>query len=114
MIPTIFGELRLNIAPEKPRRFYVFVDIGYNFYRHNNNIWVEGDEKYVVTGDNGRYTGAGIAYAWEVGDGDMLLYVSLKMIDNSYNVRSVNTISNVETADLLDRGTLVPSFGIRF
>src|ERR1039457_7057464 len=35
MIPTIFGELRFNIRPEKGNNFFAFFDVGVNIYQHN-------------------------------------------------------------------------------
>ena len=121
-IPTIFGELRFNIRPEKSHNFFVFFDYGVNLYQHSNDHWTDGNLVYAVKSDNGAYTGGGIAYGWRArsfdsryfDENDVRFYVSLKMISNGYSADAYNSVSHEENTTRMGDATFVTSFGVKF
>src|SRR6185437_9390914 len=94
LVPAAFGEVRFNIGSKKKNKFFAFLDIGANFYKHTNNSSRDGNTIYYVTDDNGTYTGLGFGYHFHSKKPVWAHYVSLKIISNSYKANEYNLISS--------------------
>jgi hypothetical protein len=112
-VPAIYGDLRFNIRPQKKNQFFVFVDMGINFYRHTNNYYQEDSVRYVVTKNNGTYTSFGIGYMSRLTERSGF-YGSIKTLANGYTTEALDLVTKQQYTDSWSRGTLVLSFGFKF
>ncbi len=113
-IPALFGELRFNIRPRKKSQLFLFLDIGADFYKHNDYYWHQADMVYDVRKDDGIYTGLGIGYFRRKTKRGWGPYVSLKFISNSYNVDEYNIVSSKQNIAVWADATFVFSAGFKF
>ena len=113
-VPAVFWDIRFNIRARKKNHFFLFLDLGADIYKHNNNYWTSGNTTYYVRDDDGSYTGLGIGYfhtETKRGGGH---YASLKLISNSYYAKGYNNVTNAESDERWGDATLVISFGFKF
>ena len=113
-VPAAFWDVRFNIRTRKKNQYFVFLDVGANIYKHNNDYWRDGDSYYSVRRDNGSYTGLGFGYFRPQAKPGRGRYVSLKMISNSYEANAYNTVSRERSVEGLGDQTFVISFGVKF
>ena len=114
LVPAVYGEVRFNIRSKKRDKFFSFLDLGVDFYKHNGDYWREGNFYYKVRDDNGSYLGLGFGYLRRPKKPGWEHYFSLKLISNSYKVDAYNLTSGAQSTQGLGRATLVASFGFKF
>jgi hypothetical protein len=112
--PAVFADLRFRIRPEKISQYFAFVDVGYNFYKHNNDSLQEGNFIYSVPQDNGIYGGLGIGYFLRLTHRGWGPYATVKLISNNCKVDQRNILTNEKGSQHQTRSTLVISLGFRF
>lgn len=114
-LPAIFGDLRFTIRPLKKNQFFAFLNVGVDFYQHNNYIDQYEDVIYRVTNDNGVYSSIGLGYFrvknTKRGSG---IYFTVKTMSNSYGMEAFNISTKELYATSSSRGTLAVSFGYKF
>ena len=112
--PAVFADLRFRLRPEKISQYFAFLDVGYNFYQHNNDSVQEGNFIYSVPQDNGIYGGIGIGYFLRLTHRGWGPYVTVKFISNHCRVNQINIATNEQGTSTQTRSTLVISLGFRF
>lgn len=112
--PAAFADIRLRIRPEKISQYFLFLDLGMNFYKHNNNIHVEGNYIYSVPNDNGVYLGFGLGYFLRLTHRGWGAYATAKAINNIYKRNQYNMVTNEQSSINPAGGTIILSLGFRF
>jgi hypothetical protein len=113
-VPAVFGDLRFNIRPGKTDQFFLFLDLGIDFYKHTGLSDTSGTVIYTDIDDNGSYTGFGFGYFRALKNNSWGPYGSLKLISNGYNADAYNFATGERYVESGSRGTIVLSFGLRF
>jgi hypothetical protein len=113
-IPAVFADLRYLFRQQKKGRFFSFLDLGMNFYSHNDTYWRENNTIYRVQKDNGFYAGLGFGYNWLAKKHPWAPYTSLKFIGNWYKMEGYNLVAKQQSSHLGGGGTLAAAVGIRF
>lgn len=113
-IPTIYGDLRFKIRPQKISQFFLFLDVGINMYMHSTGNWGEGDMRYSVQNDNGLYIGPGIGYYLNLMERGRGVYTTLKIISNGYKADALNIVTNERSTRSFSGSTLVYAVGFKF
>jgi hypothetical protein len=103
-----------GIRPEKISQYFVLLDVGMNFYKHNNDSAIVGDHIYSVPNDNGVYIGLGLGYFLRLTHRGWGPYASVKLINNIYKRNQYNMITNEQSSINPAGGTLILSLGFRF
>lgn len=111
-VPAVFGDVRFNIRPKKSNQFFVLLDVGMNFYSHENYAEQDGNMVYGVIKDNGVLSGFGFGYLHKFAKRGAI-YTTLKTLTNHYQARTLNLTNGQQGTDGMSRGTLVVSFGYR-
>jgi len=83
-MPTVFGEFRVNIRPEKKNQFFTFIDFGMNFYKHSDLLYSNSEGIYEYKGDNGFYFGLGLGYFRPITERGWGPYASIRIISNAF------------------------------
>lgn len=112
-VPAVFGDVRFNIRPKKSNQFFVLLDVGMNFYSHENFAEQEGNMVYGVIKDNGILSGVGFGYLHKFAKRGAI-YTTLKTLTNHYQARTLNLTNGQQGTDGMSRGTLAVSFGFRW
>ena len=112
--PAIFADMRFRIRPERISQYFVIVDLGLNFYKHNNDSVLEGSYRYSVPNNNGIYLGLGLGYFLRLTYRGWGPYVSVKLINNIYKRDELNIVTNESSSLNSAGGTLIMSLGFRF
>ena len=112
--PAVFADFRFRIRPEKISQYFVLLDVGMNFYKHNNDTFRSGNRFYSVPKDNGVYVGLGLGYFLRLTHKGWGPYTTVKLINNLYKENEYNIITNEQKGITRGRGTLVLSLGFRF
>jgi hypothetical protein len=86
--PAVFADFRLVFRPYKKNQFFIFTDLGINFYKHNNNYY-SAPYNHILkdVGDKGFYMGLGFTYFRRMTKKGGGPYVMLKMISNWHSVQ---------------------------
>ena len=112
--PALFADLRFRIRPEKISQYFILMDFGMDFYKHNNNSVLDGDFVYSVPQDNGIYFGLGIGYFLRLTYRGWGPYASIKLINNIYKRDQFNIVTNEPGSANVAGGTIILSLGFRF
>lgn len=113
-VPAVFGDVRFNIRPKKSNQFFVLLDIGINFYKHNKTAHTEGYWAYYVDKDNGTYSSVGFGYLHKFAKRGAI-YTTLKTVTNHYQQKAWNILTGeLRAGEGASRGTLAVSFGFRW
>jgi hypothetical protein len=112
--PAVFADLRFRIRPEKISQYFVLLDGGINFYKHNNDSVLAGNHIYSVPNDNGVYVGLGLGYFLRLTYRGWGAYTSVKLINNTYKKNEYDVITNEERSITSGGGTIILSLGFRF
>jgi hypothetical protein len=112
--PAVFADLRFRVRPEKISQYYAFIDLGMNFYKHNDKWERNGDYYYSVPNDNGIYFGLGIGYFLRLTHRGWGPYATVKAINNSYRSNQLNIATGEQRSITSSGGTLILSLGFRF
>ncbi len=113
LVPAVYGDVRFNIRPKKRNQFFVLLDVGMNFYKHNKSGHVENYWAYYVDKDNGVYSSLGIGYLHKFAKRGAI-YTTLKTVTNHYQERAWNIFTGEQRSGGASRGTLAVSFGFRW
>jgi len=111
---AVFGEMRYNMRRRKKGQYFSMLDMGIDFYRHNDSYYRDGEKTYTVPGNNGFYTGLAFGYVHYTTRRHGGPYCSLKMISNWYRSNSYDAATNEYGHGGSSDGTLVVSVGFRF
>ena len=112
--PAIFADVRFRIRPERISQYFIIVDLGMNFYKHNNDSLLDGGYIYTVPKDNGVYVGLAIGYFLRLTYRGWGPYVTVKLINNIYKRNEFEIATNQPSSINADGGTLILSLGFRF
>ena len=112
--PAVFTDFRFRIRPEKISQYFALLDVGMNFYKHNNDLARSGNYVYSVPNDNGVYVGLGLGYFLRLTHRGWGSYASVKLINNFYKRNEFNVITNEQRSTTPAGGTIVLSLGFRF
>ncbi|MGN6566671.1 MAG: hypothetical protein ACTHJ0_01900 [Flavipsychrobacter sp.] len=112
--PAAFADIRFRIRPEKISQYFVILDFGMNFYKHNTDSAVIGNYIYYVPNDNGVYVGFGVGYFLRLTYRGWGVYTSAKLINNIYKRNEYNIATNERSSINPAGGTLILSLGFRF
>lgn len=111
--PALYGDMRFNFRHRKKGMYFLFLDLGIDFYRRpatrSTATIIE-----TVAHDNGTYFGLGYGYMRRITKRGGGPYGSLKLISNTYKVDDYNTASKKTHSSVLLSGTLALSVGFRF
>ncbi len=109
-----FAEFRFTMRQRKKGRYFLFLNLGEDFYQQNNSRYHDGYTSYNVPGNNGFYTGLGYGYMRYSTKRLGGPYITLKLIQNYYISDTYNELTYEQGTRSLSDGTLVISFGFRF
>jgi hypothetical protein len=112
--PAVFADLRFQIRPKKISQYFVLLDLGMDFYQHNNDLSVKGNYVYSVPSNNGVYFGLGIGYFLRLTYRGWGPYTTVKLINNIYKQNEFNITTNEQRSIGSSGGTLILSLGFRF
>lgn len=112
--PALFADVRFRIRPEKISQYFVFMDFGMNFYKHNNDSAYSGNYILTVPNDNGVYVGLGLGYFLRLTHRGWGAYATAKLINNIYKRNEYNVITKEQNTIQPAGGTLILSLGFRF
>lgn len=112
--PAVYADARFLIRPARISQYFITWDMGWNFYKHNDDFARAGDHVYQVPQDNGFYLGLGLGYFRRLTSRGAGAYATLKMISNTCKEKQY-TLSGTELASVnTTDATLVISLGFRF
>ena len=112
--PAAYADIRFKIRPEKISQYFVFMDIGMDFYKHNNDSAIIGNYIYSVPNDNGVYVGFGLGYFLRLTYRGWGVYTTAKLINNIYKRNEYNITTNERSSINPAGGTVILSLGFRF
>lgn len=112
--PAVFADIRFNPRREKKHSFFYFLDLGADFYRHSDVFRRSGNIIYNVPNNNGIYTGLGFGYFRQVIKGGHGVYISLKIISNSYKISEYSMVTGRLYNSVALDATLALSIGFKF
>ena len=92
----------------------MFLDVGMDFYKHNNDSAIAGNYIDYVPNNNGVYVGMGIGYFLRLTYRGWGVYTTAKLINNIYQ-RNEYDMANKEPSSInAAGGTVILSLGFRF
>lgn len=112
--PALYGDFRLNSIMRKKHFFFYFLDLGINFYKHENTNYYSSNYIYNVTMDNGFYTGLGLGYFHVMTKKGGGLYASLKLISNFFKANQFDLTTQKHNVSGMGYGTVALSVGFKF
>lgn len=113
--PTIYGDIRLNIRPEKNNQFFTFMDLGINIYKQDKSYTRDSTMIAHYPHNNGFNLGIGIGYLRRMTKRGGGLYISLKAMANIHTLYGYSIIAEEENIGLLAADIpLAISFGFKF
>jgi hypothetical protein len=112
--PAIFADVRFRIRPEHISQYFMLVDLGMDFYKHNDDYTRDGNYVYTVPKDNGVYFGLGIGYFLRLTYRGWGAYTTLKLINNIYTKDQLSIATGDQRSLTSAGGTFVMSLGFRF
>jgi len=112
--PAAYADVRFRIRPEKISQYFVFLDVGMDFYKHNNDSAIAGNYIDYVPNNNGVYVGMGIGYFLRLTYRGWGVYTTAKLINNIYR-RNEYDMANKEPSSInAAGGTVILSLWFRF
>lgn len=112
--PAIYADVRFRIRPQKISQYFVIMDLGIDFYKHNNDSVAEGGYLYSVPKDNGVYLGLAIGYFLRLTYRGWGPYATVKLLNNFYKRNELDLATNQPASQNVIGGTLILSLGFRF
>jgi hypothetical protein len=112
--PAVFADVRFRIRPERISQYFALLDVGMDFYKHNNDQDIKSNHVYTVPNDNGVYVGLGIGYFLRLTHRGWGPYTTVKLINNLYKQNDYNMVTNEQKSWTSGGGTIVLSLGFRF
>jgi hypothetical protein len=113
-VPGVIGDLRFNVRPGKSSQFFSFLNVGIDFYKHNNTTEPDSNLIYSVSRNNGTYGALGFGYFLRLTRRGGGLYTSVKIMTNFYKTDVYDITTKEQYTETHDRGTLVISYGFKF
>lgn len=113
--PTLYGDIRLNIRPEKNNQFFSFLDLGINIYKQDRSYSRDSTMIAHYSHNNGFNLGIGAGYLRRMTKRGGGLFVSLKATSNFHMLYGYSIIAEEENIGLLAADiAIVISLGFKF
>lgn len=113
--PGLYGNIRLNIRPEKKGQLFLMLDVGMNLYKQDKSYHRESTYLFNTPRNNGVYTGLAFGYLRRMTKRGGGPYVSLKPILNWHTLRRYYITSEERDGPwLAASGNIVLCFGFKF
>lgn len=112
--PALYGNIRLNIRPEKKGQLFLMLDVGMNFYKQDKSYHRESTYLFNIPNNNGIYTGLALGYMRRMTKRGGGPYVSLKPMVNWFSMRRYYIDEDRESAWIGGGGNVALNFGFKF
>lgn len=114
-IPTIYGDIRFIMRPEKKNQFFSFLNLGIDFYKRDKQYYRDSISVYHFSHNNGFYTALGFGYFRRMTKRGGGLYVSLKLAFDFSTVKRYSIISEkYDGPYIYGGGDPILSLGFKF
>ncbi|MBZ0097919.1 MAG: hypothetical protein K8F30_02490, partial [Taibaiella sp.] len=113
--PAIYGDIRLNIRPEKNNQLFSFLDLGINLYQQDKIDERDSTRVADISHNNGFYSGIGMGYFRRMTKRGGGPYASLKMMFNWYTITAYSIVAeNYDMRWWSGSGSFAFSLGFKF
>lgn len=113
--PALYGNIRLNMRPEKNNQFFLLLDLGMNLYKQDKTYYRDSISVFNIPRNNGIYSGLSFGYLRRMTKNGGGPYVSLKPIANWHTIRRYYlTTEERDGPWLAVSAVLVISLGFKF